>query len=311
MIWSISSHKQFQRCRRQWFYKNKVADDRVKNNLFRKEVTLLSKLQTIQSWRGTIVDNIISRLLVNALNNKRPIVKEYFLKEALDAFEKQLEYAVFQKYREPGSTYSDPNFSALLAFEFGSTTFDEELNEAKQDIEIALFNLLEDVDFLDYLKSAKKLISQRTLTYTYNQFSVQAKPDLIVFFHDAAPHIFDWKVHTYGTYTYDEQLVSYAIALNKVAEIKPHIDFPTNLSSFSLYEYKLTEYQLLHKDRLRRNYTITDDRLEKFYSDLSSSVMEMYIAGTHKPYNEWGQENYAVTDFLENCRNCGFKKICN
>lgn len=310
MIWSISGYKQFQRCQHQWCLKNKVADERVKNDSYRKEVTILSKLQTIQAWRGTVVDDVISRLLVNAINNKLPIYKDYFLKEAFKVFDNQFEYAAFQKYREPGSTYSDAYFAALLPFEFYQANVDEEFQQAREDIRLALSNLLDNTELMDYMKSAKRLVSQRTLTYYYNQFCVQAKPDLIAFFTDKPPHIFDWKVHTYGTHTYDEQLVSYAVALYKVNQIKPHSDFPAELLRYRLYDYKLTEYQLLHEDRLKRNYVITEDRLEEFNAHLSSSMIEMYMAGVHKPYREWGPENYPTTEYMENCGNCGFKKIC-
>src|ERR1700730_13455078 len=101
---SVTGYKQFGHCQRQWCYKNIVADSRVKNDSFRREVTLLSKLQTVYAWRGTIVDNILSRYLVNAINKRMPIKKDYFIAQAMTMFNSQLEYAVFQKYRESGAT---------------------------------------------------------------------------------------------------------------------------------------------------------------------------------------------------------------
>src|SRR5690606_16934496 len=112
-----------------------------------------------------------------------------------------------------------------------------------------------------YLKSAKLLVSQRSLHYQFSGLPVSSKPDLIIFFGDHPPHIVDWKVHTYGIHTYDEQLISYAVALFKVAATKPHVDFPTNLTSHKIFDYKLTEYQLLHPERIRRDYEITLDSL--------------------------------------------------
>lgn len=310
MMWSISGYKQFIRCPHQWSLTNKVADDRVKNDPFRKEVTILSKLQSVQAWRGSIVDDIISRLLVNAINSKLSINKDYFLKEAFKKFDQQFEYAIFQKYRETGSIYDDSSFAALFPVEFGWLNVNEDLQQAREDIRLALCNLLDNKELISYLKSSVKLVSQRPLIYQYNQFSVKAKPDLIAFFNDKPPHIFDWKVHTYGTNTYDEQLVSYAVALYRVNQIKPHTDFPTNLSEYKLHDYKLTEYQLLHNERLRRDYIITEERLADFYTHLSSSMIDMFMAGAHKPYAEWGPENYTTTDYPENCRNCAFQKIC-
>ena len=247
MIWSISGYKQFKKCPRQWYYRNIVADAKVKKDEYRKEMTILSKLQTIDAWRGSIVDEVISRLLISAINKKYPIDKKYYLSEAAKMFEEQFEYGTFQKYREPESKLSgDKNFAAFLKSDFGDQILNEEIAKAKKDINIALNNLLDDVEFINYLQSASHLVSQRTLTYPFNRFNVRAIPDLIAFFNDSPPHIFDWKVNTYGTNTYDEQLISYAVALYKVAHSKPHVDFPLNIKDYKIYDYKITEYQLLH-----------------------------------------------------------------
>ena len=206
---SVTGYKQFKFCQRQWVYKNIVADSRVKNNTFRREVTLLSKLQTVYAWRGTVVDNILSRYLVNAINNKIPIKKEYFIGQAMNMFDRQLEYALFQKYREPGAIITNnPDFNALLECELEEGISDEAVNIAKEDLVAALYNLLDDTEFINYLKTAKLIISQRQLKYYFDRFCVVSKPDLIAFFENDPPHIFDWKVHSHGTATYDEQLIA-------------------------------------------------------------------------------------------------------
>lgn len=311
MIWSISGYKQFNKCPRQWYYSNIVADARVKNDLFRKDVTILSKLQSIEAWRGSIVDDVISRLLVNTLNRKLPINGDYLKNEAMLSFDQQLNYAIFQQYRLPESKLSsDENFAALFAYEFGIEPTIEDIEQARQDIISALDNLLADEEFLSYLRSAKLLVSQRTLLYGFDRFNVRAIPDLIAFFDDKPPHIFDWKVHTYGTITYDEQLISYAVALYKVLQNKPHKDFPKNAAGFSIYDYKLTEYQLLHKEHIKRDYEVTSESLEEFSDHINVSIIEMYRTGCHKKYNQLEVERFPTTNYVENCPKCAFKKIC-
>lgn len=311
MIWSISGYKLFNKCQRRWYYSNIVADGRVKNDPFRKEVTILSKLQTVDAWRGSIVDDIISRLLVNSINNKRPIKKDYFLGEAMTAFKNQLEYAACQTYREPGRRISDDkDFASLLNYEFGIELKEAELNRLKQDINDALTNFLDNKEFIDYLKSAKYLVSQRTLLYHFDRFNIRAIPDLIAFFENEPPHIFDWKVHTFGTNSYDEQLISYAIALFKVAQSKPHVDFPQNIGKYAVYDYKLTEYQLLHPERIKRDYEVTIEAIEDLSAKISGSIIEMYMKGCDKKYSQLEVENFSTTMYIDNCHNCSFKKIC-
>lgn len=310
-MYTPTGYKLFQRCELQWYYKHIVADGRVKNDPFRKEVTILAKLDTIEAWRGKIVDDVVSRLLVNSINKKYPVDRTYLLKEADSLFDRQLEYAAFQKYREPGRKYTQDNdFAALVNYEFGLGCPEEQLEAAKKDIHNALNNLLDDIDFIAYLQSASFLASQRPLHYQFSGLPVSSKPDLIVFFKDRPPHIIDWKVHTYGIHTYDEQLISYAVALYKVVTTKPHADFPANIGSYQIYDYHLTEYQLLHPDRIRRDYEVTKDRLEELNDKMSKGIIEMYMKGCHKKYGDADPENFETTYFIENCRNCSFKKIC-
>ena len=300
-MFSITGYKQFQRCELQWYFKNIVADARVKNDPYRKEITILSKLDSVEAWRGKIVDDMISRLLINAINQKYPINKDYYLSEAEQQFDKQLEYAAFQKYREPDRKYTqDKDFAAIMALDFGGEISDEVIAQAKMDVNTAIGNLLDDVEFIDYLKSAKWLVSQRTLKYHLDRFSIVAVPDLIVFFDDRPPHIIDWKVHTYGLNSYDEQLIFYAMALYKVAQEKPHVDFPVNLKDYKIFDYKLTEYQLLHKEHIKREYEVTSDKLEELSDKISKGVLEMYMKGCHNKYADSDKESFETTYFIEN-----------
>lgn len=308
---SITGNKQFKICERHWYYKNIVADSRVKNDAFRREVTLLSKMQTVYAWRGTIVDSVLSKYLVTAINNKYPIKKDFFIRQAIEMFDSQLQFAVSKKYREPDTVIvNNPEFNILTEYELGKGISEDEIKQAKDDVIIALTNILDDTDFLNYLKSSKFVASQRPLIYYFNRFSVKAKPDLIAFFEDSPPHIFDWKVHTYGTVSYDEQLISYAIALYKVNETKPHNDFPSNLSKWKIYDYKLTEYQLLHKERIKRDYEVTKDKLADFGQEMSSALIQMHLAGANKKYGQLNAKDFSTTKYIEQCEKCSFQKIC-
>lgn len=310
-MFTHTGYKTFQRCELQWYFKNIVADGRVKNDAFRKEVTILSKLDSLEAWRGKIVDDVVSRLLVNAINKRKSVDKENLINEANRLFDIQLEYAAFQKYREPGRKFTqDQDFAALYNYEFGLDFSEAELASARNDIRSALNNLLDDTEFITYLQSAKLLVSQRSLHYQFSGLPVSSKPDLIIFFEDQPPHIVDWKVHTYGIHTYDEQLISYAVALFKVAAIKPHVDFPINLTSYKIFDYKLTEYQLLHPERIRRDYEITMDSLEELNDKMSKGIIEMYKKGCHKKYGDADPLNFETTYYIENCHTCSFKKIC-
>ncbi len=66
MYWSISESKTFRRCQRQWYFKNVLASHRA-NDRERRRAYLLGKLQSLSSWRGNIVNDVISSFIVPQL----------------------------------------------------------------------------------------------------------------------------------------------------------------------------------------------------------------------------------------------------
>ena len=66
MVWSVSTAKMFDRCQRQWFYKQHFANARSKNET-RRKAYLLGKLQSVSGWRGSLVDQILSFEVIPAL----------------------------------------------------------------------------------------------------------------------------------------------------------------------------------------------------------------------------------------------------
>lgn len=311
MTWSFSGSKVFGACHRQWYYRTIVADGKVKHDPYRKEVTILSKLQTLKALRGSIVDYIISSKVMGSLNKGFGLNKNYYITEALSIFDKRLLFAKLQQYRDEGIKLSNnEEYAALYEYEMGEPITSQEIEEAKSDIVGALTNFVDNRELIDYLSSATLLMAQRSLNYSFSRFKVVGVPDLVAFFPSKPPHLFDWKVHTYGINTYDDQLVSYAHALYQVNSTKPHRDFPKNLSDYRITDYRLSEYQLLHPDRIRRDYELTEEKLSEFKDHLSSSLIELMLAGGTKKYGELPEANFGTTAYPEYCQNCSFKCIC-
>jgi hypothetical protein len=269
-------------------------------------------LQSLEAFRGQVVDDIISRKAVYSLNKKFSLNKDYLIKEALTSFDNQLLFAKLQNYREEGFKYTgNDDFAALYGYEINGGIPNVEIEAAKTDIVAAISNFLANKELIERLKSASLLVSQRPLMYKYSRFTVRAVPDLVAFYPSEAPHIFDWKVHTFGVNTYDEQLVSYAYALDQVNKTKPHENFPLDLSRYDITEYRLSECQLLHPDSMIRNYDLTQQRVQDFKDYLSGSIIEIFMAGGAKKYGEVDEAGFDTTYYPENCENCCFKNICN
>jgi len=306
MKWSVSGAKTFRRCQRQWFYKNCVANG-VTKDAVRRNVYLLSKLQSIAGWRGTLIDDVITNTVIPALQSKRSLSLEPVLTLARRMFDRQLATALKHPLRQPDRSVKSwgDDYAAFHCVEYGDGPTQKELDDAWNDIDVALTNLLSMRSLLDKLRAAKQLLSQRSLQFSTCGVTVSAVPDLIAFYSDEPPAILDWKAHAFGTMDAWLQLAIYSIALKAC---NPHKDFPASLAQWPVSSIRLVEVQLLLK-RLRRHEIDEDDR-ESAEAFIAESAMSMLMAMDGKKAADIAADDFATTSFEGACERCSFRKSC-
>lgn len=309
MVWSFSAGRSFDRCPRRWFFRSVVGHHAAKDPA-RREAYLLSKLDSLWSWRGRLVDDVITYHVIPSLTVGRDPDLAPLLAVARESYEAHLAFAGAHRLREaamrPGQ---HPDFLALLEVERGAPPSDADLARAWDDIETALTNLLAMHALLERLKGATLLLAQRALTYKRalaggEAVTVRAVPDLLAFFNDAPPLIVDWKVHTYASTDYREQLAGYALALIRS---DGQWGLP-NLRRLTPTDVDLIEAQLL-KDELR-SYTLTDEDFR--HIDVYRGESAMRMQALLKDRSKGNRDPYTVptTTDLRTCEGCNFKALC-
>lgn len=306
MIWSFSNNGTFRKCQRQWYFKNHVANARARDP-FRREAYVLSKLQSIPAWRGTIVDQVISTYIIPTINRKQPLSRQAILQYAQRLFHNQLEFAQQKRVREPGMTQEKGGiaFAALHPIEYGDEVSKADLSQAWKDIENALNNFLQMDELIAILRQANNLIAQRALSFSFDSISVRTVPDLIVFFRNEPPMIIDWKVHSFAMQNYRLQLASYAVGLTRC---KPHKDFPTSVSQYAPTEIRLLEAQLL--TRVPRYYTLTDQDVEGVLSFIARSAREMTLVVQSEDDHVLTPFDFSPALDADQCQRCPFRSLC-
>lgn len=306
MVWSFSSSRMFQRCQRQWFIKQFVANANAKKVPLRREAYLLSTLQSLQAWRGSLVDQVISDHIVPSLHRARIPSEASILDFARSIFDRQLEFALENRMRNPGMTKSRAgnSYAALYAVEYGYGITKSDEIQAWHEIELALRNLMQMQDLFSMLMDGTRLIAQRALTFTCGLVRARMVPDLIVFHEHEAPLIVDWKVHTFGFYNARLQLASYALALTAC---NPHSDFPASFSGYKPEDIKLLEVQLL--TRQQRYYSLAPSDIEDIETYVMSSQTEMDLATARNP-RALSMFDFPTTSRPETCQRCSFRSIC-
>ena len=102
IVWSFSTNRLFKQCQRQWFYKSKFASALAKKDPERREAYLLSKLGSVQTWRGKLVDKIIEDTLVPVFRMRRVPKLGSVLDDAMTRFDRQLRFGMAHHLRDPG-----------------------------------------------------------------------------------------------------------------------------------------------------------------------------------------------------------------
>jgi hypothetical protein len=307
MIWSFSNSHLFKKCQRQWYFKTHVANANAKKIPLQREAYLLSKLQSIAAWRGSLVDHVISRRVVPALGNGWNISLAKTLEYTRTVFDAQLDFALRHRVREPGMSVAKcgDTFAAFHSVEYGLEVGDDEIARAWADVELALTNLLRMRELFTTLGAAVKLVAQRPITFPYFGVTVRAVPDLIAFFETGSPLIVDWKVHSFGLHDYRLQLATYAVAL---ARCEPHKDFPPALSLYAPADIRLLEVQLLTDQR--REYTLSDSDIEGIDSYIAETATGMVLADGESGKGALRPFDYPVTQYPDTCQRCPFRKPC-
>jgi hypothetical protein len=306
MRWSYSASRSFRQCQRQWFFKNIVASARA-NEPLRRRIYLLSKLQSVSSWRGRLVDDVISKTLIPSLNRRDSVTLKTIKQRARALFDGQLAFALRHPVADPDLRVSSEgeDFTLLYGMEYGQVPTEKDIAQAWAEVEQALTNLYKMSAVREALKSADYVIAQRALQFELmDGVTVLAYPDAIVFSPAHPPLIIDWKVHTFGQNDAWLQLAIYAIALSRS---KRHADFPKGFCC-DPKDVALLEAQLLTESV--REHHIGEDEITEAEEYMISSACEIICLTEGKKYADLSVDDFQVAHHAESCQRCAFRKVC-
>ncbi len=303
MRWSFSDSRTFRKCQRRWYYGLR-ANANSKDE--RRELYLLSKLQSVSAWRGQIVDTVISKLIIPAWDQQRSCQIDEAVGYAQRIFQNQLEFAMSHRLREPGIvvTAVGESFAAFHAIEHGISIPEADIDKAWEEVEQALTNLFTMEELIADLRSASRVIPQRSLSFRFGNANVKARPDVIAFYDHNTPLIVDWKVHFFANRDYRLQLALYATSL---LQCKAHKDF-VHLGDIDATRVRLLEAQLLTGSL--RPYELSVEDMLDVESYIAQSVAEMEMALDNAgdgPLKPW---LFPVASYPEVCLSCPFKRPC-
>jgi PD-(D/E)XK nuclease superfamily protein len=308
MVWSVSTAKMFDRCQRQWFFKTHVANAKAKDEV-RHLAYLLSKLQSVSAWRGNVVDNVLSKEVIPAIERGERVSAERATASAMKLFDRQLAVAREHRIHEPGfrpSALGD-DFAAFYAMEYSGGVTDEEIERAREEVKDAIKGFFSMENLLARLASARRLITQRHLFFSHADTKVRAVPDVIVFSDGHPPAIIDWKVHTFGRHDAWLQLAIYAAAITRTDS---RLDYQVATGSFPAEEIGLLEVQLLTRALRRHRLGEDDVARADTYIAKSAETMALALGESGEKAHDLPPDSFPAARYASTCESCAYRRMC-
>lgn len=302
---SYSEVRQFRLCQRKWFFKNVLANA-VAKAPERREAYVLSKLQSVSAWRGSLVDTVLSRYGLPELRRRGTMSADALVREAQALFDQQIDFAQAHRVRDPNLRVSKCGdaFAALFDIEYGQAITPEVLASAWNDIDQALRNAATMTYLLEDLRAGQFVIQPR-LYFDLGDVRVAATPDVVWFGPERTLRIVDWKTHSFGLRAAKEQLTVYACALRLG---RPQAFFPWDPTLLPLDRYALTEVQLINNEI--HDYSVSDDDLDELTDGLFEDAERIRLACGENGVHDLQAGEFPATHWPEACLRCNFKRIC-
>ena len=304
-MWTVSEAKIFRRCPKQWYYKKHYGSALATKEPARREAFVLGTYQTVDQWRGQLVDNVIETVVVPALNQRLNLSLFGLIKDADAMFDRQLAFARANRVREPGftKTKAGKEFAALLDVEERGDVSEDAVASARTDVHLALENLTKIPGLREDLRAARRVVAQQTFHFELCGKKIGAIPDLVAFYHDRPPLIIDWKVHFFGLRDARTQLLIYAMGLARSGKGGGTAD-----RAWTEVEIRTSEVQLL--TGVVRQFSLDPDSIVEMENYIISSQRAMTRATGGKNLADVNPADLPGVFSDEGCANCGFKPIC-
>src|SRR5437762_4734271 len=194
MDWSFSTERSFRRCQRQFFFREILAWHNGRDPL-RREAFVLKQLKSPETWRGSVVHQVIQQVLVPCFENHTTIDWDSVIKEAQRMAGRQYSFSEARNYRDLQISKSKigNEYCALAKHESGEGVTAAELERTFAEIETAFRNLARMKDFLKYVQNRPKYWAELPVSVEYNGARINGQIDLMFFRGYGQPTIIDWK----------------------------------------------------------------------------------------------------------------------
>ena len=314
--WSYTKVNTSRQCKRKFFFRY-VLGSRGRTNQLRRKTYELGKMQTFDMWQGSVVDTVMTKVVLPAMIAKQSLDFERIAEEAVTLAKKQFSYSEQKLYRQTPPKKKDRNKEdeeqqpcILEVHELNKPVEEKDIHEALGKIKSAILNLPnikmpgKEGLLVDYLRNSHPLIPN-VQSWSFEIEGIRINPQMdLVGYQDFKPFVIDWKVSESMSSDYSRQLAICGMTVYytrlRTAEAegkKPYTYEDIRLFKVNLLEGEVEEYHFSEDD-------INDiiDTINLTGGDIETMECETW--------EEVDMASLSCTENEANCQFCGFKLLC-
>lgn len=302
---SISAERMWQRCPRQYFISEIMADTNAHDER-RNYAQVLKNINTTDEWIGLVVHRAIEKWVVPKLKLGYWPSTNVVLRNAVDLAHQQFMFSANGRYEYVNKT-NDDTYCILWQHFFEDHVDTNDLNEACEVIKQALLNLLNNQVIRSFIAGRKDYIVERMLWYKLDGINVSAKLDLYMpSQHMDGLDIIDWKVALHPS-DYNYQVAVYGLAaLHNSGNLIPYI----HLAKLGVRGYIINLLDDDPASAIHNPYCIDEQALIRAENLMFERLQSIRTICGDKKYADLNAADFALANSEGSCTLCTLQKLC-
>lgn len=315
--WSYTKVNASRQCKRKFFFKYVLATHGRKTPLRRKAYEL-GKMKNIEMWQGSVVDEVMTKVVIPAITARQPLDFELMAEEAIELARKQFAYSEQKLYRQAPPKKKDRTVEdeelepcILEMHELGKPVDERQIFEAFEKIRSAILNLpnikMPGVEglLIDYLRASQPLLPN-IQSWSFEIEGIRVNPQMdLVGYHSFKPYVMDWKVSESLSSDYSRQLVicGMTVYFNRLKKAETEGKKPYEYNDIRLFKVNLLAGEVVE-------YTLNQEEVNDVIDNIHLTGGDIE-AMESESWDEVDMAALAPTENEANCHFCPFKSLCS
>jgi hypothetical protein len=302
LIWSVSAHRTWSRCQRQFFFDQFVANARAKDTI-RQRARFLDAIQQWNWWTGHIVHKAIEKWILPPIKAGQWPHGSAVIKQAQNLARQQFLFSQSGEFRKVSKAEAGDIYCVLAPHYFEKPLEPDALDKAQATIAEALQHLLNSQVMRNFLMGRQWYNWEYYLDFEIDGTRARAVPDLLMPSKGGPGlDVVDWKVATSAS-RYHFQIAVYALAAQATGWLAAR-------AKAGVAGYVINLLVAEPGVALESPYQVDEDILAATENEIYESIEGIHALIGGKKYDELEIEQFEYANSAGTCAFCNWRELC-